>query len=136
MSSLLHAVSSSSGGAPAALEAEVEEKLVLYDDDDNAPPPAAPPQIKRGERRLQPRREGSAADVVGDHRERFLRAYDRLRDELLDDDSCELTDEATRWVAQVFDHIRLQNVPRCMHAYGRTALHVHALQRHALTYLF
>ncbi|KAG0527881.1 hypothetical protein BDA96_06G271400 [Sorghum bicolor] len=107
MSSLLHAVSSSSGGAPAALEAEVEEKLVLYDDDDSAPPPAAPPQIKRGERRLQPRREGSAADVVGDHRERFLRAYDRLRDELLDDDSCELTDEATRWVAQMIDY----NVP-------------------------
>ena len=96
--SQLQAAAASSSGAPTtpALEADLEGKLLLHDD--NVSPPAAPPQIKRGERR-QPREGG--ADVVGDQRERFLRAYDRLRDELLDDDSCELTDEARRWVAQV-----------------------------------
>ncbi|CAD6261939.1 unnamed protein product [Miscanthus lutarioriparius] len=102
--SQLQAAASSSSGAPTtpALEADLEGKLLLHDD--NVSPLAAPPQIKRGERR-QPREGG--ADVVGDQRERFLRAYDRLRDELLDDDSCELTDEARRWVAQMIDY----NVP-------------------------
>ncbi|CAD6261928.1 unnamed protein product [Miscanthus lutarioriparius] len=91
--SQLQAAAASSSGAPTtpALEADLEGKLLLHDD--NVSPPAAPPQIKRGERR-QPREGG--ADVVGDQRERFLRAYDRLRDELLDDDSCDCASSPTR----------------------------------------
>ncbi|KAJ1273258.1 hypothetical protein BS78_06G265800 [Paspalum vaginatum] len=92
------------------LEGELGEKLLLHDVG------AAPPEKysaraavlqKRGDLRRWPREGAGAVVGADDYRERFVRAYDRLRDELLDDDSCELTDEARRWIAQMIDY----NVP-------------------------
>ncbi|KAL6844440.1 hypothetical protein ACP4OV_026113 [Aristida adscensionis] len=104
------------GGGDGALEGELEEKLLL---NDGAPPPppapapgkkcsageAPPRQQKRGQRRRLPD-GGVAADADG-YRERFVWAYNRLRDELVADDSCELTDEARRWLSEMIDY----NVP-------------------------
>uniref|UniRef100_K3Z769 Uncharacterized protein n=1 Tax=Setaria italica TaxID=4555 RepID=K3Z769_SETIT len=104
-------------GGERGLDGELEEKLLLHDDDDGdgaAPPPAkrsagaALLQKRGGWRRHHDLQGAGGGDGVGDdYRERFVRAYDRLRDELLADDSCELTDEARRWVAQMIDY----NVP-------------------------
>ena len=78
------------GGDQRGLDGELEEKLLLHD---------------AGLARCSAAGAAAAglggADDAGDYRERFVRAYDRLRDELLADDSCELTDEARRWVEQV-----------------------------------
>jgi farnesyl diphosphate synthase len=89
-----------SGGVALTLDGEFGEKLNL---NNGAPPPprchergAAPPQRQRE------RHRGRADEgVEDDYRERFVRAYKRLRDELVSDDSCELTDEAKRWAARV-----------------------------------
>ena len=78
------------GGDQRGLDGELEEKLLLHD---------------AGLARCSAAGAAAAglggADDAGDYRERFVRAYERLRDELLADDSCELTDEARRWVEQV-----------------------------------
>ena len=78
------------GGDQRGLDGELEEKLLLHD---------------AGLARCSAAGAAAAglggADDAGDYRERFVRAYDRLRDELLADDSCDLTDEAKRWVAKV-----------------------------------
>ena len=94
------------GGDQRGLDGELEQKLLLHDGGlarcSNGA--AAALQQKRGmeRRRLPPVPAGQGgADDAGDYRERFVRAYERLRDELLADDSCELTDEARRWVEQV-----------------------------------
>ena len=94
------------GGDQRGLDGELEEKLLLHDGGlarcSNGA--AAALQQKRGieRRRLPPVPAGpGGADDAGDYHERFVRAYDRLRDELLADDTCELTDEARRWVEQV-----------------------------------
>ncbi|GJN26177.1 hypothetical protein PR202_gb14087 [Eleusine coracana subsp. coracana] len=99
------------GVAVVTLDGELEEKLLLHDD--GAPPPpvrrherAAPQKYQRDDRRHRRPTEGGGDDV-DDYRERFVRAYDRLRDELVSDDACELTDDAKRWLAQMIDY----NVP-------------------------
>ncbi|WVZ87519.1 hypothetical protein U9M48_034144 [Paspalum notatum var. saurae] len=111
----LKAAAAASGGAATTtttLEGELGEKLLLHDVAP-APPPvkcsagAAPLQQKRGDQRRRPREQGAGVGGDDDYRDRFVRAYDRLRDDLLDDDSCELTDEARRWIAQMIDY----NVP-------------------------
>jgi hypothetical protein len=94
------------GGDQRGLDGELEEKLLLRDGGlTRCSAGAAALLQKRGmieRRRLPPvlAGQGGAGDA-GDYHERFVRAYDRLRDELLADDSCELTDEARRWVEQV-----------------------------------
>ncbi|RLM73636.1 hypothetical protein C2845_PM15G23960 [Panicum miliaceum] len=99
------------GGDQRVLDGELEEKLLLHDGGlARRSAGAAALLQKRGiERHRLPRvpaGQGGAEDA-SDYRERFVRAYDRLRDELLADDSCELTDEARRWVEQMIDY----NVP-------------------------
>ncbi|PAN40517.1 hypothetical protein PAHAL_7G321500 [Panicum hallii] len=100
------------GGDQRGLDGELEEKLLLRDGGlTRCSAGAAALLQKRGmieRRRLPPvlAGQGGAGDA-GDYHERFVRAYDRLRDELLADDSCELTDEARRWVEQMIDY----NVP-------------------------
>ena len=94
------------GGDQRGLDGELEEKLLLHDGGlaRCSAGAAAALQQKRGieRRRLPPVPAGpGGADDAGDYHERFVRAYDRLRDELLADDTCELTDEARRWVEQV-----------------------------------
>ncbi|KAF0890671.1 hypothetical protein E2562_004182 [Oryza meyeriana var. granulata] len=81
-------------GRSDALERELMEKLRLRGD-------ASPAKCTRQEQRWR-----SDHGIV-DARERFLRAYGRLRDDLVGDDSCDLTDEARRWLAQMIDY----NVP-------------------------
>ncbi|KAL6651894.1 hypothetical protein ACP70R_010819 [Stipagrostis hirtigluma subsp. patula] len=88
-----HKTASGGGGDDdddRALHGELEEKLLL---NSATPPP--------------PAKCSEAGGAVDEYRERFVRAYGRLRDEVLSDDSCELTDEAKRWVAQMIDY----NVP-------------------------
>jgi farnesyl diphosphate synthase len=48
-------------------------------------------------------RDGAAAEQGGKTRERFLRAYERLKSELLDDRTFnfDFTDETRQWVAKV-----------------------------------
>ncbi|CAN6250472.1 unnamed protein product [Urochloa humidicola] len=110
-SQLMRMKTACGGGDQRGLDGELEEKLLLHDG--GAPPPpgkcsagAALQQKQPGiERRWLPDQGGVDA---GDYRERFVRAYDRIRDELVaDDSSCELTDEARRWFAQMIDY----NVP-------------------------
>nr|CAB3486025.1 unnamed protein product [Digitaria exilis] len=89
------------GEQQRGLEHELEEKLLLHDDDAGG---SAPPPEKKHYGGWRRRRHDDGHEGVGgddDYRERFVRAYDRLRDELLADDSCELTDEARRWLAQM-----------------------------------
>ncbi|XP_052152113.1 farnesyl pyrophosphate synthase-like isoform X2 [Oryza glaberrima] len=81
-------------GRSDALERELKEKLRLRGD-------ASPAKCTRQEQRWR-----SDHGIV-DARERFVQAYGRLRDDLVGDDSCELTDEARRWLAQMIDY----NVP-------------------------
>lgn len=84
------------GDRSRTLDGELKEKpLLLHDDDD--------PQVKcsTGAAAQKQRRRPPGVVNVDGNRERFVRAYDRLRDELLRDNSCDLTDEARRWVAQV-----------------------------------
>jgi farnesyl diphosphate synthase len=98
-------------GAERGLEGELEEKLLLHDDTDGDGDGVAPPAKRSEGAALQqkrawwrrPRDLQSAGGGGGDddYRERFVRAYDRLRDELVGDDTCELTDEARCWLAQV-----------------------------------
>ncbi|GJN01478.1 hypothetical protein PR202_ga18747 [Eleusine coracana subsp. coracana] len=94
-------MASRGGVAAVTLDGELEKKLLLHDDGGALPPVrrherAAPQKHQRDDRRP----EDGGADV-DDYRERFVRAYDRLRDELVSDDACELTDDAKRWLAQV-----------------------------------
>jgi hypothetical protein len=96
MSSLMN-TASVGGVADDTLDGEFEEKLLLHD---GAPPLVARCYERQSERHRRHGGEGGAG-VDDGYRERFVRAYDRLRDELVSDDSCELTDEARRWVAQV-----------------------------------
>ncbi|TVU16417.1 hypothetical protein EJB05_39978 [Eragrostis curvula] len=84
-------------GGSVTLAGELEEKLLLHD---GAPSPA---KCSSG---AVPQKRGVVPEGA-DYRERFVKVYDRLRDELVADDSCELTDEARRWVAQMIDY----NVP-------------------------
>ncbi|CAL5014420.1 unnamed protein product [Urochloa decumbens] len=93
------------GGDQRGLDGELEEKLLLHDDGGAAPPSAEYSAVAAMQQK-RCRFPDQGADV-GDYHERFVRAYDRLRDELLADDSCELTDEARRWLAQMIDY----NVP-------------------------
>ncbi|KAK3143497.1 hypothetical protein QOZ80_4AG0301010 [Eleusine coracana subsp. coracana] len=100
-------MASRGGVAAVTLDGELEKKLLLHDDGGALPPVrrherAAPQKHQRDDRRP----EDGGADV-DDYRERFVRAYDRLRDELVSDDACELTDDAKRWLAQMIDY----NVP-------------------------
>jgi farnesyl diphosphate synthase len=94
--SLINTASSVVGVDDDTLHSEFEEKLLL--DDDGAPQPARCYERQRERHRCHG--EGGAG-VDDGYRERFVRAYERLRDELVSDDSCELTDEARRWIAQV-----------------------------------
>lgn len=92
------------GGDQRGLDGELEEKLLLHDGGlARCSAGAAALQKKRGieRRRLPVPAAAQGAGNAADYREKFVRAYDRLRDELLADDSCELTDEARRWVEQV-----------------------------------
>jgi farnesyl diphosphate synthase len=99
-------------GAERGLEGELEEKLLLHDDTDGDGDGVAPPAKRSEGAALQQKRAwwrrprdlqsaGGGGGGDDDYRERFVRAYDRLRDELVGDDSCELTDEARCWLAQV-----------------------------------
>uniref|UniRef100_A0A0E0KW59 Farnesyl pyrophosphate synthase n=1 Tax=Oryza punctata TaxID=4537 RepID=A0A0E0KW59_ORYPU len=81
-------------GRSDALERELKEKLRLRGN-------ASPAKCTRQEQRWR-----SDHGIV-DARERFMQAYGRLRDDLVGNDSCELTDEARRWLAQMIDY----NVP-------------------------
>uniref|UniRef100_A0A0D9WAJ8 Farnesyl pyrophosphate synthase n=1 Tax=Leersia perrieri TaxID=77586 RepID=A0A0D9WAJ8_9ORYZ len=77
------------------VERELKEKLRLHSD-------ASPVKCTR----QQEQRCLSDHGIV-DARERFMQAYGRLRDDLVGDDSCDLTDDARRWLAQMIDY----NVP-------------------------
>ncbi|CAN6269571.1 unnamed protein product [Urochloa humidicola] len=93
-------------GDQRGLDGELREKLLLHDDGSLAPPPPAEYSAVAAMQQKRHRFPDQGADV-GDYHERFVRAYDRLREEIVADDSCELTDEARRWVAQMIDY----NVP-------------------------
>ncbi|CAN6229877.1 unnamed protein product [Urochloa humidicola] len=92
------------GGDHRGLDVEFEKKLLLHDGGGAASPGVALQHKRPG---VEQRRHPDQGVDAGDYRERFVRAYDRLRDELVADDSCELTDEARRWLAQMIDY----NVP-------------------------
>ncbi|CAN6229876.1 unnamed protein product [Urochloa humidicola] len=94
------------GGDQRGIDGELKEKLRLHDDGGLAAPPAEYSAVAAMQQKRHRFPDDQGADV-GDYHERFVRAYDRLRDEIVADDSCELTDEARRWVAQMIDY----NVP-------------------------
>ncbi|CAN6241214.1 unnamed protein product [Urochloa humidicola] len=99
------------GGDQRGLDGELEEKLLLHDGSAAAPPAKCSAGVALQQKQPGIERRRLPADQsadAGDYGERFVQAYDRIRDELVaDDSSCELTDEARRWLAQMIDY----NVP-------------------------
>ncbi|XP_006652943.1 farnesyl pyrophosphate synthase-like isoform X2 [Oryza brachyantha] len=81
-------------GRSTGVEHELMEKLRLRGE-------ASSVKCTRQEQRWQ------SDHGIADARERFMLAYGRLRDDLVGDDSCDLTDEARSWLAQMIDY----NVP-------------------------